>query len=135
MIFACFLGASKAFDGINHWKLLYTLIDRHTHPFLFSFCFRLSVCCSTGADCINFLCSGVVCFLDFITIANGVWRGSLSPLLFKLYADNLSCKVSEEESVVSRRRSPLTTCFLQATYVSSEEELQQLVLFRKICVN
>lgn len=88
-LFACFLGASKAFDGINHWKLLYKLIDRRARYFLLFFFFVCPYVAPLVQIADIFLCSEEGCFLDFITIANGVWRGSLSPLLVKLYADNL----------------------------------------------
>ena len=87
---AAFLDSSKAFDKINHKKLFKKLQDRDVPDHMLSF---LSSWYSQQKIMIKW--DG--CFSESFAMTNGVRQGSLlSPLLFSLYMDDLSCELNTE---------------------------------------
>ena len=87
-VFICFLDASKAFNKVNHWQLFSKLIDRNV-PHLIV---RILVRWYTQQSFVVQWC-GVLS--QHFTVSNGVRQGGiLSPILFNLYMDKLSCKLT-----------------------------------------
>ena len=90
-VFACFLDASKAFDRVCHYKLFCKLISRNVHIDIL----RVLVCWYFNqrfsikwGNCISF---------DF-SVSNGVRQGGvLSPLLYNVYTDDLTVKLSKSK--------------------------------------
>ena len=88
-VYAAFLDASKAFDKVNHYHLLYKLIKRKIPIViirLLYFWFTHQVFMVRWGSSIS------SCF----TVTNGVRQGGiLSPLFFNLYLDELSMVLNE----------------------------------------
>ena len=87
-VHAAFLDSSKAFDRVNHRKLLTKLADRHVPSYILNL---LSNWYSSQRMSVKW--DG--CISSPFLISNGVRQGSLlSPLLFSLYMDDLSAKLN-----------------------------------------
>ena len=83
-VFLCFLGASNAFDRVNHWKLFRKLIIGKVPlvivRMLIFWYSKQEMCIKWGQAT-----------SDYFTISNGVRQdGILSPRLFAVYVDDLS---------------------------------------------
>ena len=84
-LFVCFLDASKAFDKLNHWALFAKLIERNMPLFIV----KLMLFWYSNQS-IRVLWHDVMSH-TFKT-SNGVKQGGiLSPLLFNVYMNELSC--------------------------------------------
>ena len=87
-VYVSYLDASKAFDRINHWKLFRKLSDRGM-PIIVTR--LLSVWYST--QCFAVKWNSVISDVFYVT--NGVRQGGiLSPILFNIYIDDLSCRLN-----------------------------------------
>ena len=88
-VYICYLDASKAFDRINHWCLFKKLIKRNIDVTLirlliFWYC-QQTFCVRWGNQ-----------FSQFFTVSNGVRQGGImSPVLFNIYMDELSCNLNQ----------------------------------------
>ena len=88
-VYSCFRDASKAYDRVNHWALFKKLLKRSISVtiirilmFLYS---KQEICIKLGDE----TCT---CF----TISKRVRQGGiLSPTLFSIYMDDISCILSE----------------------------------------
>ena len=90
-VFVTFLDASKAFDRVNHWSLFYKLVKRNTPLYLVRI---LLYWYQNQAMCVRWGNS----FSSKFVVRNGVRQGGvLSPLLFNVYMDDLSCDLSAEK--------------------------------------
>ena len=82
-VYSCFLDASKAFDGVNHWTLLRKLLNRGVPVVLIRillYWYRTQTFCIKWGSTKN-------CF----NVSNGVRQGGiLSPYLFIVYSNDLS---------------------------------------------
>ena len=84
IVFVTFLGASKAFDRIDHCRLFTKLIDKHVHLFVI----KLLVFWYSQQQ-MNIRWGNTISSSFHIT--NGVkQRGIISPVLFNAYMDDLS---------------------------------------------
>ena len=83
-VFKCFLGASKAFDRINHWTLFRKMIDSKLPLVIVKiimFWYQSQLVCVKWGNVASI----------FFRISNGVRQGGiLSPKLFALYMNKLS---------------------------------------------
>ena len=87
-VFMCFLDASKAFDRVNHLKLFMKLKKRGVPLFIVRI---LSYWYSNQTMCVRW--GGTIS--DKFCVSNGVRQGSvLSPFLFNVYMDGLSCSLN-----------------------------------------
>jgi len=91
-VYICYLDASKAFDRINHWclfkKLIKLNIKRHILVLSTKFCVRW------GNQ-----------FSQFFTVSNGIRQGGImSPILFNIYIDELSCNLNQSHRSFNVRR-------------------------------
>ena len=88
-VYICYLDASKTFDRINHWCLFKKLIKRNIDVTLirlliFWYC-QQTFCVRWGNQ-----------FSQFFTVSNGVRQGGImSPVLFNIYMDELSCNLNQ----------------------------------------
>ena len=88
-VYACFLDASKAFDRVNHWTLFRRLIDRGVPHHIVN----TMIYWYTHQECT--VRWGRETSKPF-KVSNGVRQGGiLSPLLFNLYVDGLSRKLTK----------------------------------------
>lgn len=94
-VFCCFLDASKAFDRVNHVKLMCKLRNRGTPEYivrLLAFWYSNQTICVRWGTCIS----------DPFNVSNGVRQGGLlSPKLFNLYMDELSVKLNMKHTGLS----------------------------------
>ena len=88
-MYACFLDASRAFDRVNHTKLLSKLKTAGVPTYI------LRVICYWY--CNQTMCNRWGSFIsDVFTVTNGVRQGGiLSPLLFNFYMNDLSVLLSK----------------------------------------
>ena len=88
-MYVCFLEASKAFDCINHWKLLQALIDRKCS----AYAIKLLVCWYKEQRlCVKW---DELTF-DTFSVCNGIkQRGILSPKSFNIYVGVLSHQLNK----------------------------------------
>ena len=88
-MFAAYLDASKAFDRINHCKLLIKLSDSEVPLYivrLISFWYSSQQLCIKWGNVLS----------PFFNVSNGVRQGGiLSPMLFNFYCDNLSANLNK----------------------------------------
>lgn len=90
-VYVCFLDASKAYDRLNHWSLFHKLIRRKI-PLLF---IRLFVHWYAHQQ---FCIKWANITSDFFFTSNGVRQGGVaSPILFNVYMDDLSVKLSNTD--------------------------------------
>ena len=83
-VFTCFLGASKAYDRVNHWTLFKKLLKRSISIIVVR---MLMFWYSKQEVCIRWVTE----MLSYFNISNGVRQGGiLSPSLFAIYIDDLS---------------------------------------------
>ena len=86
-VYVCYLDASKAFDRLNYWVLFRKLLDRKT-PILVV---KLLTAWYTSQR-FSVLWDGIMS--DGFNVANGVRQGGvLSPHLFGVYMEELSCRL------------------------------------------
>jgi len=88
-VFVTFLDASKAFDRIDHWQLFSKLLDKHVPLFLirllYVWYYHQEMYVRWGNT-----------FSSSFRVSNGVKQGGiLSPVLFNIYMDKLSCNLNE----------------------------------------
>ena len=87
-MFICYMDASKAFDRINHWSLFRRLLNRSIPKLIV----RLIIFWYTMQ---TFIIQWGSCLSAPFTCTNGVRQGGiLSPLLFNVYVDDLSLKLT-----------------------------------------
>ena len=87
-VYVCYLDASKAFDRINHWCMFRKLIKRDADLFVIRFLVQWY---SNQTFCVRW--GGTI--TSFFTVANGVRQGGImSPILFNIYMDELSCELN-----------------------------------------
>ena len=87
-VFACFLDASKAFDRVNHVQLFDKLVKRGVPGYIIRILIywysHQLMCVRWGNE-----------FSSSFTVSNGVRQGGiLSPYLFNVYVDDLSCALN-----------------------------------------
>lgn len=88
-VFICFLDASKAFDRVHHGVLFEKLVKRKVPIYIVRLLVRWyndqRVCVKWGNV-----------YSDFFQVSNGVRQGGiLSPYLFNVYVDDLSCLLKQ----------------------------------------
>ena len=88
-VFACFLDVRKAFDRVNHWTLLYKLIQNDIPNFIIRFLmcwFDIQVYCIKWGQFVS----------SEFRVSNGVRQGGiLSPYLFNFYINDLNIKLAD----------------------------------------
>jgi len=88
-IFICFLDASKAFDRVNHNTLFKKLLSRGVPCYIVRI---LAFWYANQTNCVRW--GGV--YSDSFNVSNGVRQGGiLSPFLFNVYIDDLSCRLND----------------------------------------
>lgn len=88
-VFCCFLDSSKAFDRVNHYKLMCKLRERGIPEYIVRL---IDYWYANQTLCVKWGCMRS----DSFTVTNGVRQGGvLSPRLFNLYMDKLSIKLNE----------------------------------------
>ena len=88
-MYVCFLDASKAFDCINHWKLLKILVDRKCPAYVIKV---LVYWYQEQRLCVKW--DGMAS--DTFSVCNGIKQGGiLSPKLFNIYVDVLSQQLNK----------------------------------------
>ena len=91
-VYLCYIDASKAFDRIKYWNLFHRLIDRNVPVILVRF-FMAWYCTQ------EFVVRWGKCCSTTFTTSNGVRQGGiLSPLLFNVYMDKLSCTLNDAKA-------------------------------------
>jgi hypothetical protein len=87
-VLLCFLDASKAFDRVNHFTLFNKLRDRGVPGYIVRI---IAFWYSHQQMCVRW--SSVTS--NLFSVSNGVRQGGiLSPYLFNVYIDDLSCKLN-----------------------------------------
>ena len=107
------MDASKAFDKVNHGKLLNILQERNTPEYIvriLKYWFNNQLLCVRWGDSIT----------DFFTVTNGVRQGGmLSPYLFNVYYNKISMKLN----------NMYIGCILRQTLMSHLMYADDIVLF------